>query len=92
MSKVLSDGISEILAVRQAMWEKVSSRKHSFDIFSSEKKPNEYMLSGTVEYGLKSGGSSTVDWVAKAELSKKEGRLAMSFYQVYLVCDFAVRD
>ena len=75
----------EILTVRKGMWEKVASRKHNFDIFESDKVPGVYLLQGTVDYGLKSGGESTVDWVAKAVFEGEGKERAMSFYHVFLV-------
>lgn len=46
---------------------------------------NECMLYGTVQYGLKAGGESGLDWAARAHLVKDNGRVKMDFYQVYLV-------
>ena len=51
------------------------------------------MLYGTVEYGLKEGGSDGKDWAARALLvnSGSEGEVGglggwrLKFYQVYLV-------
>ena len=44
------------------------------------------MLHGTVQYGLKAGGESNVDWAAHARLVKEGDKVKMEFYQVYLVC------
>lgn len=47
------------------------------------------MLYGTVDYTLKDGRGTTVDWSARAHFVKKEGEeLKMDFYQVYLVSVF----
>lgn len=43
------------------------------------------MLHGTVKYGLKAGGESSLDWAAHARLVKEGEKVKMSFYQVYLV-------
>ena len=43
------------------------------------------MLYGTVQYGLKAGGESGLEWAARAHLVKDDGRVKMDFYQVYLV-------
>lgn len=43
------------------------------------------MLYGTVEFGLKDGGESKVDWAARAHLVEEGGSVKMDFYQVYLV-------
>lgn len=43
------------------------------------------MLHGTVDYVLKEGGDSRVEWAARAHLVVEEGRVKMDFYQVYLV-------
>lgn len=76
----------EILALRKGMWEKVSSRKHDpTKVFPFGPNSNEVMLYGKVEYGLKAGGSSGKEWAARAILTEEEGKVKMSFYQVYLV-------
>lgn len=68
------------------MWEKVASRKHkAVKIFPFGPNSDECMLYGTVQYGLKAGGESGVDWAARAHLVKEDGRVKMDFYQVYLV-------
>jgi hypothetical protein len=68
------------------MWEKVASRKHkAIKIFPFGPNSNEVMLYGTVQYGLKSGGESGIEWAARAHLVKEDGRVKMDFYQVYLV-------
>lgn len=68
------------------MWEKVQNRLHRpLKIFPYGPNANEAMLFGTVQYGLKSGGQSTVDWAAYARLKKVDGSVKMDFYQVYLV-------
>lgn len=46
------------------------------------------MLFGTVEYGMKDGGSAAKDWGARAHLVKDGDDVKMDFYQVYLVSDF----
>ena len=43
------------------------------------------MLHGTVKYGLKAGGESSLDWAAYARLVKEGEKVKMEFYQVYLV-------
>lgn len=48
------------------------------------------MLYGTVEYVLKEGGESKVDWAARAHLMEEEGKVKMDFYQVYLVSSFCL--
>ena len=76
----------EILALRKGLWEKVSSRVHApLKIFPYGANSNEVMLHGTVNYGLKAGGESNVDWAAHARLVKDGERVKMEFYQVYLV-------
>lgn len=68
------------------MWGKVASRKHkAIKIFPFGPNSDECMLYGTVQYGLKAGGESGLDWAARAHLVKDGGRVKMDFYQVYLV-------
>ena len=68
------------------MWEKVQSRIHRpLKIFPYGPNANEVMLFGTVQYGLKTGGQSSVDWAAYAHLKKIDGSVKMDFFKVYLV-------
>lgn len=70
------------------MWEKVAKRSHvPKQLFGLGKgSEQEVMLYGTVDYTLKDGRGTTVDWSARAHFVKKEGEeLKMDFYQVYLV-------
>lgn len=77
---------TEILSLRQGMWEKVSRRRHhAIKIFPFGPSSDEVMLYGTVEYGLKDGREAAVDWAARAHLVKQDGTVRMDFYQVYLV-------
>ncbi|OQN97541.1 hypothetical protein B0A48_16695 [Cryoendolithus antarcticus] len=78
-----------ILALRKAMWEKVSSRSHyPLKIFSFaplSEEGGEVMLYGTVDYGLRDGKKAEgIEWAARAKLVRVEVRLRMSEYQVYL--------
>lgn len=76
----------EILALRKGMWEKVATRKHkAIKIFPFGPNSDEVMLYGTVQYGLKTGGESGLDWAARAHLVTNDGKVMMDFYQVYLV-------
>lgn len=43
------------------------------------------MLYGTVEYVLKDGKKSGLEWAARAHLVKEQGVVKMDFYQVYMV-------
>lgn len=75
--------------MRRGMWEKVASRAHNpIRIFPFGSNANEVMLYGTVRYELKAGGISSVDWAARAQLTKERGAVKMSFYQVYLVLSY----
>lgn len=68
------------------MWERVAIRSHKpAMVFPYRPNSSEVMLFGTVDYGLKDGGSASLDWAARAILTKQEGSIKMSFYQVYLV-------
>ncbi|KAJ4360891.1 uncharacterized protein N0V89_001459 [Didymosphaeria variabile] len=85
MASKKAHGSQEILALRKGLWEKVASRVHNpIKIFPYGPNSNEVMLHGTVNYGLKAGGESSVDWAAYARLVKDEGKVKMEFYQVYL--------
>lgn len=85
-SSALSHSPAEILALRKGLWEKVNSRLHrASKIFPYGPNADEVMLHGTVQYKLKAGGESSVDWAAYAHLVKVDGVVKMDFYQVYLV-------
>lgn len=82
-------GREEIIKLRQGMWEKVAKRSHvPKQLFGLGKGPSdadEVMLYGTVDYTLKDGRATTVDWSARAHFVKQQGgELKMDFYQVYL--------
>lgn len=88
---------SGILSLRHKMWSAVSSRSHHpikiFPFAPVAESETEVMLYGTVEYGLKEGGSDGKNWAARALLvnSGSEGEVGglagwrLKFYQVYLV-------
>ncbi|UPX12900.1 uncharacterized protein EKO05_0003433 [Ascochyta rabiei] len=85
MASKKAQGSDEILALRKGMWEKVASRKHkAIKIFPFGPNSNEAMLYGTVQYGLKAGGESGLEWAARAHLVRDAGKVKMDFYQVYL--------
>ena len=84
-----TDGSTEILKMRQGMWEKVAKRSHKpTKIFSFGSDSDEVMLHGTVDYELKDGRKTNVDWSARSHFTHEDGQLKMDFYQVYLVCPF----
>ncbi|KAK7184972.1 hypothetical protein DPSP01_002800 [Paraphaeosphaeria sporulosa] len=85
MASKKAQGSEEILALRKGLWDKVASRVHNpIKIFPYGPNSNEVMLHGTVKYGLKAGGESSLDWAAYARLVKEEEKVKMEFYQVYL--------
>lgn len=68
------------------MWEKVAKRSHyPLKIYSSGPSSDEVMLYGTVDYELKDGKKTTVEWSARSNFTQEDGELKMDFYQVYLV-------
>lgn len=73
------------------MWEKVAKRSHvPKQLFGLGKgSEEEVMLYGTVDYTLKDGRGTTVDWSARAHFVKEGEELKMDFYQVYLVSFFS---
>lgn len=69
------------------MWEKVARRSHKpAKVFPFGSGSNDVMLYGTVDYELKDGKGTSVDWAARAHFVEEAGSLKMDFYQVYLVC------
>lgn len=72
------------------MWAAVDSRKHTVPkIFPFGSDANEFMLYGTVDLGLKNGGSASLEWAGRAQIAKsaEDGKWRMKFYQVYLVSE-----
>ncbi|EPE36775.1 NTF2-like protein [Glarea lozoyensis ATCC 20868] len=85
MASKRCEGSDEILTLRKGMWEKVAARHHNpLKIFPFGSGSEELMLHGTVDYELKDGKKAKVDWAAKADMAKEEGKWKMKFYQVYL--------
>jgi len=72
--------------LRQGLWEKVSNRAHFPEkVYPFGANSDEVMLYGSVKYELKDGKKATVDWAARAHLTKEDGQAKLDFYQVYLV-------
>lgn len=72
--------------MRKGMWEKVAKRSHKpSKIYSFGAESDEVMLYGTVDYELKDGRKTTVEWSARSHFAQEDGSLKMDFYQVYLV-------
>ncbi|CAD6579875.1 MAG: hypothetical protein ASARMPRED_009282 [Alectoria sarmentosa] len=96
MASAKVEGSDGVLSLRHKMWSAVSSRSHHptkiFPFAPVSESEAEVMLYGTVEYGLKEGGSDGKDWAARALLvnSGSEGEVGglggwrLKFYQVYL--------
>ncbi|ESZ96919.1 hypothetical protein SBOR_2713 [Sclerotinia borealis F-4128] len=83
--------LSEILAFRKAMWEKVAGRLHTVQkIFPFGKDSKEVMLFGKVAYVLKDGKKADVEWAGRAELVQEGGKWKLAFYQVFMVSGFLV--
>lgn len=75
----------EIIKMRKGMWEKVASRKHHADkIYTFGSGSDEVMLHGTVQFSMKDGTKANKEWAARARMAKEDGKVKMSFYQVYL--------
>jgi hypothetical protein len=71
------------------MWEKVSSRSHQpLKIFPFGEGSGEMMLYGVVDYVMKDGEKAGVDWAARGQLVKENGKVKWDYYQVYLVSFF----
>ena len=72
--------------MRHGMWEKVAKRSHKpAQLYAFGKGSDDIMLFGTVDYVLKDGRGTTVEWSARAHFTKESDGLKMDFYQVYLV-------
>ncbi|CAK4032326.1 Hypothetical predicted protein [Lecanosticta acicola] len=80
-----SNGRKAIIQMRHGMWEKVAKRSHKpKQLYSFGASSDDIMLFGTVDYELKDGKGTTVEWAARAHFSKAVGDIKMDFYQVYL--------
>lgn len=72
--------------MRRGMWEKVAKRSHKpQQIYAFGSGSDDVMLFGTVDYTLKDGRGTTVEWSARAKFTLDGGNLKLDFYQVYLV-------
>lgn len=85
--------VTDILKVREGMWEKVEERKHTvFKVFpvsfSGNENEVELMLYGNVVYRLKGEQSAggAVDWAGYAKLARVDGDKEWKFvhYRVYI--------
>lgn len=73
------------------MWEKVAKRSHKpQQLYAFGSGSDDIMLYGTVDYELKDGKETNVEWAARAHFTNAEGELKMDFYQVYLVSDSTI--
>lgn len=78
--------VQAIIKMRHGMWEKVAKRSHKpKQLYAFGSGSDDIMLFGDVDYVLKDGKGTNVEWAARAHFSKAEGELKMDFYQVYLV-------
>lgn len=87
---------TDILQIREGMWEKVEARKHTvFKVFpasfesSSSRTDDEVVelaLFGSVAYRLKTGAEDGADWAGTATLVRTGGAKEWKFayYRVYL--------
>lgn len=72
------------------MWEKVAARKHKpekvfLSSFGSDSATGkEYMLFGSLEYGMKTGEKQHVSWAGHAIVEEVEGQLKFRYYRVYI--------
>lgn len=71
------------------MWDKVASRKHTLyslsedtNSKSDQKGERHFMLTGKVEYGLKSGATKRADWTAHAKVKEDAYRVQFIYYKV----------
>jgi hypothetical protein len=72
--------------MRQGMWEKVEKRSHfPQKLYTFGAGSDDVMLYGTVDYELKDGKKTSVEWSARSHFAEEDGQLKMDFYQVYLV-------
>jgi hypothetical protein len=89
MGPTTFEGHEGVMKFREAGWEKVATRKHTYKgIYPNPEKPEQdVMVYGTVDYGMKDGTKKEgIEWAARMDLTKDaQGNLKLQFYQVYLV-------
>ncbi|GME31766.1 uncharacterized protein K452DRAFT_254041 [Neofusicoccum parvum] len=86
-------GHDAILAMRKAQWERIQSMVHKpVKVFPAGNNANECMLRGNVEFALRDGRVSSLDWAANAHLVKEDGRVKMEYYQVFLDTGAPIRQ
>lgn len=66
------------------MWSAISSRRHTYTLYTSPEKLQTYMLEGEVAYEFQAGGEGIVRWIAKAEFEGEGAGRRLRFYQVFL--------
>ncbi len=91
MGPVTANDKAGIKEWRKGGWEGITSRRHIMENvyllgkLSDDDERAEFMVYGTVDYGVKDGGKGTADWGARLVLNKQGKEWKMSFYQVYIV-------
>jgi len=87
MGPITYEGHAGLHRFREAGWEKVALRKHVVKgVFPSLTSPDELMLYGTVDYGMKDGSSKEgVEWAARMVFADPTVEAPkLKFYQVYI--------
>ncbi|EME89055.1 uncharacterized protein MYCFIDRAFT_185494 [Pseudocercospora fijiensis CIRAD86] len=80
-----TQGRDNIIKMREGMWVKVAKRSHQpKQLYPFGSGSNDIMLFGTVDYTLREGGSTSLDWAARARFVEHQGGLKLDHYQVYL--------
>ncbi|KAK6833848.1 hypothetical protein PG987_008542 [Apiospora arundinis] len=82
--------LPEIRQLRDRMWEKVASRKHTVSRFledahelEEEEGERKFMLFGEVTYGLKTGETKVGSWSANARV-KNTDQVRFLYYEVQI--------
>ncbi|KAK7954278.1 hypothetical protein PG988_014972 [Apiospora saccharicola] len=89
MGEAEAQGTEKIRQLRDGMWETVASRKHTLYSFSGgmdinpvEKGERLFMLTGQVDYGLKTGETKAARWSAHGKLKEDADRVRFLYYKV----------
>ncbi|KAK8031583.1 hypothetical protein PG990_001317 [Apiospora arundinis] len=90
MGKDQASGTEKIRQLRDRMWEKVASRKHTVSRFledahelEEEEGERKFMLFGEVTYGLKTGETKVGSWSANARV-KNTDQVRFLYYEVQI--------
>ena len=78
--------MTEILALRKAIWAHVPNRDHSpIQIYTHGTEQTDLLVHGDVKYKHHHGHETGSDWAAKIKLAKEGSDYKIALYQIIVV-------